>query len=229
MNFSSISHTGLLKIENQDCIKHHKCKDGDLFIVCDGISGLPNGAKASKLASDSILDGFLEHNGSIEEKINYSMQYSQYKILKSKNKPLGTTVITCLINDDIAYVAWCGDSRIYHLRNNQIIWISMDHTILHDKLNNSIIIDSINYNPQALNRYFGRNKIVKWDNNVIKIQQNDKILLCTDGLSNFLSEVEILDIISNNSINTATNLMKKKLLSKQIKAPDNFSWYLINY
>ena len=58
MIFATTSHIGLIRKENQDALGHLKTNDGELFVVCDGVSGLRNGALASKTALDSILADF---------------------------------------------------------------------------------------------------------------------------------------------------------------------------
>ena len=55
MIFATTSHIGLIRKENQDALGHLKTNDGKLFVVCDGVSGLPNGALASKTAGTCNL------------------------------------------------------------------------------------------------------------------------------------------------------------------------------
>ena len=55
---ASTSHVGLVRKENQDALQYLTTKYGDLFVVCDGVGGLPNGALASQTAVDSIIKGF---------------------------------------------------------------------------------------------------------------------------------------------------------------------------
>ena len=139
-----------------------------------------------------------------------------------------TTIVALYLDGNTAYVAWCGDSRIYHFRNGGILWMSLDHNVLHDILNKGSGSRGTFMNPKALNRFFGREFEVKSDYYSFQVEAGDQILLCSDGLSNFLSEPYIIDAVANNSPQSASDLMERKLLSKDIGAPDNFTWYIIH-
>ena len=67
MIFSTTSHIGLIRKENQDAMGYLKTDSGELFIVCDGVGGLPNGALASKTAVDSILADFASDSKGLPE------------------------------------------------------------------------------------------------------------------------------------------------------------------
>ena len=229
MIFSSISHIGLIRKENQDAIGHLETEFGSLYIICDGVGGLPNGALASKIAVDSIISIFSNSiKDSPELQLQQAMEYGQKSVRKANPKPLGTTVATCFFHKNTVYTSWCGDSRIYHLRNNEIIWMSKDHSVLHDILNKGKGSGGMFMNPQALNRFFGREFKVKSDYYSFDVDVGDQILICSDGLSNFLPEPDIIHAITNNSPDEASDIMKRKLLSEEIDAPDNFSWYIIH-
>jgi len=222
------THVGLVRSENQDSLGHTKVGNNNLFVVCDGVGGLPNGALASKTAVDSIISNFAMIS-SIEPETHLKsiMKKAQKAVMKVNPKPLGTTVVALYLVDDTAYTAWCGDSRIYHFRNNILYWMSQDHNILHDILNKGKSRGNMFMNPQALNRFFGREFEVKSDYYSFSVEAGDHLLLCSDGLSNFLMEQDIIHAITNNSPQDASDLMERKLLTEEIGAPDNFTWYII--
>ena len=230
MLFDSISHLGMQKKENQDKIAHKKLPPrGDLFVVCDGISGFRNSSKASQLVTESIINWCTEHGRDYEyeDAIKYALNHSNKKIYGTNHGPMGTTVAMCFISWYNAYVGWCGDSRIYHFRDNKILWISKDHNVLHDILNKGSGNMETTINPMALNRFIGKSSFPKYDYVTLEIKKNDKILICTDGLSNYLNETQINNTISKNDPKSATQILTKYLLSDKINAPDNFSWYII--
>jgi len=219
---------GLVRTENQDSLGHTKVGSNDLFVVCDGVSGLPNGALASKIAVDSIISDFSIISSSEPEiHLKSTMKRAQKAVIKANPKPLGTTVVVLYLVDGTAYTAWCGDSRIYHFRNNILHWMSQDHNILHDILNKGKSRGSMFMNPQALNRFFGREFEVKSDYFSFSVETGDCLLLCSDGLSNYLMEPDIIHAITNSSPQDASDLMERKLLTEEVGAPDNFTWYII--
>ena len=222
------THMGLVRTENQDSLGDIKVGANDLFVICDGVGGLPNGTLASKTAVDSIISDFsMISLAGPKTHLLSAMKKAQKAVMKANPKPLGTTVVTLYLDGDIAYAAWCGDSRIYHFRNNILHWMSRDHNILHDILNKGKSRGSMFMNPQALNRFFGREFEVKFDYYSFSVEAGDHLLLCSDGLSNFLMEQDIIHAITNNSPQEASDLMERKLLTKEIGAPDNFTWYII--
>ena len=228
MIFSSKTHTGLIKEENQDSIGHKQYEDYNIFVVCDGIGGLPNGALASKTAVDVILNSFIQgHQQTIQSKLEQCMNIGQESVKNIYSKKMGTTAAVCVITKNTAFAAWCGDSRIYHLRNNSVFWISKDHNVLHDLLNKGLGKKGALQNSRALNRFFGMAPKAASDYHSFEIIKGDRILVCSDGLTNFLSETQIIDLITNNDPEDASNLLTYQLLSERIGAPDNFSWYIV--
>ena len=228
MIFATTSHIGLIRKEKQDALGYLKTNDGELFVVCDGVSGLPNGALASKTAVDSILENFSSNlKGRPEIQLKTAMQYAQKAVMKINPKPLGTTAVAVYFHEGTAYIGWCGDSRIYHFRDHDIRWMSRDHNVLHDILNKGRSKGNIFLNPQALNRFFGRDFEVKSEFYSFIVEPGDQILLCSDGLSNFLLEPDIIHAVTQNSPQEASDLMERKLLGETVGAPDNFTWYII--
>ena len=219
---------GLIRTENQDSLGYIKVGANDLFVICDGVGGLPNGALASKTAVDSIISDFsMISSAGPETHLLSAMKKAQKAVMKANPKPLGTTVVALYLDGGTAYAAWCGDSRIYHFHNNLLHWMSRDHNILHDILNKGKSRGSMFMNPQALNRFFGREFEVESDYYSFSVEAGDHLLLCSDGLSNFLMEQDIIHAITNNSPQDASDLMERKLLTEEIGAPDNFTWYII--
>ena len=222
------THMGLVRTENQDSLGYIKVGANDLFVICDGVGGLPNGALASKTAMDSIISDFsMISSAGSETLLQSAMKKAQKAVMKANPKPLGTTVVALYLDGGTAYAAWCGDSRIYHFRNNLLHWMSRDHNVLHDILNKGKSRGSMFMNPQALNRFFGREFEMKSDYYSFSVEAGDHLLLCSDGLSNFLMEPDIIHAITNNSPQDASDLMERKLLTEEIGAPDNFTWYII--
>jgi len=222
------THMGLVRTENQDSLGYIKVGANDLFVICDGVGGLPNGTLASKTAVDSIISDFsMISSAGPETHLQSAMKKAQKAVMKANPKPLGTTVVALYLGDGTAYAAWCGDSRIYHFRNNLLHWMSRDHNILHDILNKGKSRGSMFMNPQALNRFFGREFEVESDYYSVSVKSGDYLLLCSDGLSNFLMEQDIIHAITNNSPQDASDLMERKLLTEEIGAPDNFTWHII--
>ena len=83
---------GLVRIENQDSLGYIKVGANDLFVICDGVGGLPNGALASKTAVDSIISDFsiISLTGT-ETHLLSAMKKTPKAVMKANPKSLGTT------------------------------------------------------------------------------------------------------------------------------------------
>jgi len=227
MIIAETTHMGLQRSENQDSLGRKSVLDHHLFVVCDGVGGLPNGKLASKTVVQSLLSAFYPDKLKLPHSLQSTMETAQSSLMSIEPKPLGTTVVALCIFEEKAYAGWCGDSRIYHFRNGALQWMSRDHNVLHDILNKGGRSGEKFLNPQALNRFFGREFSVDSEFQSISIKKGDILLLCTDGLSNFLMEPDIIQAVTNNQPQEASDLMERKLLTDEIGAPDNFTWYII--
>lgn len=218
---------GLQRSENQDSLGRKSDLDHYLFVVCDGVGGLPNGKLASKTAVQSLLSAFSPDKLKLPQCLQSAMDTAQSSVMEAEPKPLGTTVVSLCILGETAYAGWCGDSRIYHFRDGELQWMSRDHNVLHDILNKGGRSGGMFLNPKALNRFFGREIRVESEYHSFPLEKGDRLLLCSDGLSNFLMEPDIIHAVSNHSPQAASELMERKLLTDEIGAPDNFTWYII--
>ena len=227
MIIAETTHVGLQRSENQDSLGRKSVLEHHLFVVCDGVGGLPNGKLAGKTAAQSLLSSFSPEKSKLPKCLQSAMETAQSSVMETEPKPLGTTVVALCIFEERAYAGWCGDSRIYHFRNGALQWMSRDHNVLHDILNKGGRSGGRFVNPQALNRFFGREFRVDSEFHSIPLEKDDILLLCSDGLSNFLMEPDIIHAVTNNMPQEASDLMERKLLTDEIGAPDNFTWYII--
>ena len=228
MNFASITHTGLMRRENQDYLGSQKTDSGYVFIVCDCVGGLPKGALASRVAVESILSDFSGKIDDAEGMLRKSLTNAHENVDKASNKFIGTTVTALYLENRTAFAAWCGDSRIYQFQDQSIKWMSRDHNVLHDILNRGIGKGDVYQNPQAITRFLGRKENHQSDFHKFHINPGDVILLCSDGLHGFIIEPDIIKATTEFSPKIASGMLEKKLLSKKIGAPDNFSWIIIH-
>ena len=230
MVFSFTTHKGLGKyINNQDYIGHLEKGSSKLFVVCDGIGGFSNGEKYSKCAVDNILKTFLNTSGSPKSILSTALSNAHSEILNISKNLSGTTVVAVIIKNNNAWCAWCGDSRIYHLKNKTFSWISKDHNVLYDLMNTGKLVENISLNPRALTRFLGKKNGINPDFYKIEFHNDDFLLLCSDGLTDFIDEDILINTIVNNTPKVATKLLQNYLLNKKINAPDNFSWYIIKF
>ncbi len=143
---------------------------------------------------------------------------------------MGSTVVAAGINAGTLYAFNVGDSRLYLVRDG-LLQITKDHSFVEDEVEKGHITrDSKEYklNKNYITRAVGVDKEVEVDIFEVDLTEGDKILLCSDGLSNMIDDKEIYDIInkSDDLEKTVNNLIAA---ANEKGGTDNISVILINY
>ena len=210
------SDIGKVRKINQDWAEIRNFQDNScLVIVCDGIGGTSGGEVASKAAALEVCDYF-EKNQKLEIKsrILESIKSANDKILqiaKSDNKisDLGTTCVVAFLKNNDLYVANVGDSRAYLISEDKIKQITNDHSVVNELLMQGKITSDeakIANNKNIITRALGSLNSIP-DFYEMNIKNDDKILICTDGLTNCLSNEEIYNILTKNSPEKAIEVL----------------------
>ena len=178
-------------------------------IVCDGMGGLENGSKASKLATDmmkEVLDNIQTEEG-VEAKFLKAIDRIDMRVIEEcgfgDGFTTGTTIVAALILGKHLHWVGVGDSRIYVVRGDEIVQVTQDHTFM---LKLSKIVDEgliskeeAETHPQrgALISFIGSGNIQYINTNKagLDLLHGDIVLLCSDGLTKSLSNDSIAAII----------------------------------
>lgn len=178
---------------------------GGIFAVCDGMGGEEYGEKASLFAVETLKE-FKEKD--INKNIDKYVNVANGKIcdLISENNGIrsGTTLALVYIKDGYVNCYNIGDSRVYLIRKKKIQQISEDHTRCMQMIKMGVLTkeQAMNHRDRhVLTQHMGifpdELIIQAYKATPIKIESNDVILLCSDGLTDMLSDVEIEQIINN--------------------------------
>ena len=218
MFICACSDVGKIRDINQDAYYYIEDDKLPIFIVADGMGGHKAGEVASNLAISTII----RHYESSKEKIlnkemfipqflNESVELANDNLIEEASgddelKGMGTTVTMCLILDDEVYIGHVGDSRAYLLRNGELSQITQDHSLVGELLRiGSITKDEAVNHPKKniITRALGSNPKINVDVFNRELQNEDKIILCTDGLTNMVTEEKILEILLSSEIPSA--------------------------
>ncbi|MDI6794207.1 MAG: Stp1/IreP family PP2C-type Ser/Thr phosphatase, partial [bacterium] len=204
---------GLKRETNEDFFDiSFKGKDC-LCLLADGIGGGPRGGMASQLAVRGIKN-FIDISPEegdfalqLEDFILRKMEAAVLKVNKmlyrqaSENQTLagmGTTIVGVYCSDKKIYLTHVGDSRCYLIRSGEISRLTKDHSYV-QKLHDEGIIteDQIESHPKKniITRALGAEPEVKPDSKSLPIQNKDIFLLCSDGLTNYVKDSEIKEIV----------------------------------
>lgn len=180
-------------------------------VVCDGMGGEAGGNIASALAvkvvSDRINASYRDNmrDSSVINMLDSALSAANVEVYDFAEahpdlKGMGTTVVCAIVRDGQAFIAHAGDSRAYIVNNGNIRQITTDHSLVQDLLSKGKITEqeAENHpNKNLITRAVGVDKYIDIDFEHIDLEDDDIILLCTDGLSNYVSNDEILDIMSD--------------------------------
>ncbi len=177
----------------------------NLFIVADGMGGHNAGDYASSHAT-SLVVKYLSESESDEpiRNIRQAIERANDELYKSsqevaKYKGMGTTFVAATITDgNYLYVANVGDSRLY-LVNSDITQITRDHSVVEELVRSGKIgKDEARLHPDKniITRAVGAVPRLMVDFFDMKLKPGDRILMCTDGLSNMVSDAEIYSVMN---------------------------------
>lgn len=237
--------------EQQDAIKtddfYTYAENGKIIsVLCDGMGGLTGGEKASALCTSIVHNTFHsdEEYVSVPEFYRTVIARADGAVSDLKNplgKPLGagTTLVSVVIDRDKLYWASVGDSRIYIIRDNEILCITKDHNflmLLNERVKKGDITqEEANSNPkkEALVSFIGMGGVryIDMNNRGFRLKNEDYIVLCSDGLYRSMTQEEIKSIVCSFSQDTqqAAEMLTGVALSKNLKNQDNTSVVIIKY
>lgn len=205
---------GIIRHSNQDAYIAGELSPTVSFgIVCDGMGGANAGNIASEIAvktvSEYLYNSYRDNMtiDDIDKVVKNAISSANLQIFDraSKNeslKGMGTTIVVAVVKDNEAVIAHVGDSRIY-LIIDQLNQLTKDHSIVQSLIESGKISpEDAKLHPRknVITRALGVESEVIVDNDFINLNKNETLLLCTDGLTNFVSEDEILKTFNENDI-----------------------------
>lgn len=205
---------GVVRNSNQDAyFAGEISQDVTFAVVCDGMGGANAGNVASEIAVKTISEYIVNsyrNNMSLDDiikMIKNAVKSANIEIFDKSNsdenlKGMGTTVVAAVIRGTNAVVANVGDSRVYVV-NDEINQLTTDHSIVQTLIETGKITrEDARVHPRknVITRALGAEAEVVADVEEYNLSKGDTLLLCTDGLTNFVSEDEILNTFKNNDI-----------------------------
>ncbi len=235
MNSWAVTDRGIVRSQNQDAFYTYNSPDDDLSIllVCDGMGGAKAGNVASELAirvfkteakkslpyipPEHILSE-MKHLAEISNSAVYELSQTD-----SDCRGMGTTMVSAVIKGDKLYVANVGDSRAYLIADGTMTQITRDHSVVEDMVARGDITreeSRLHPSKNLITRAVGTVETVECDTFSMDIKSGDYILLCTDGLTNLVTDEEVLDVVKTSvSVKECCNTLLA--LALEYGAPDN--------
>ena len=222
------SDVGMKRDHNED--SYLMAPDLRLYIVADGMGGHAGGELASGLAVSTIETHVRRHRAMVDtatshpEPIGHSPVGSLLSDAvrgacnavhsKAEQQPelrgMGTTTTALLFHDQHAFVGHVGDSRAYLVRDGQILQLSEDHSLVNEQVKAGLITEAqarVSRFKNIITRSIGIDVDVEVDIVAVEVKAGDAFLLCSDGLSNLVSDAEICDVVHDNFLHLIPGLL----------------------
>lgn len=241
MFICACSDIGKIREINQDAYFYIEDEIVPVFIVADGMGGHKAGEIASNLAISTIASYYKVNRDKIVNEEMFIPQFMNESIAKANEriieesqgdeelKGMGTTVTMCIILKDELYIGHVGDSRAYLLRDSELIQLTQDHSLVGELLRTGSITkeEAMNHpKKNVITRALGGDLKLKVDIINRELNNDDKIILCTDGLTNMVSEQRILETIKVDE-NIFESCSKLVNIANEIGGIDNTTIMLI--
>ncbi|MCD7947461.1 MAG: Stp1/IreP family PP2C-type Ser/Thr phosphatase [Oscillospiraceae bacterium] len=230
---------GAVRQQNQDGYSAEQYGDSlAAAVVCDGMGG----ARAGNVASAIAVATFVSEMERLKQCPPEAPEALLKQVAISANRAvhtqaseniayagMGTTMVAAIVTDECAYLLNIGDSRAYYIGKEGISRITRDHSYVEDLVaRGDITREEARYHPQKnlITRALGSMPNVRSDSFEQKLSAGDYILLCSDGLSNVLTDQEILYEVLHGGEPESCCLRLIELVLER-GAPDNVTAVLI--
>lgn len=198
---------------NEDRYAVVESPSGQAWVLCDGMGGVVGGELAAQLAIDTIRRAL--ENGDYEnsnEAIRVAIEEANRIIVLRRQNPsfssMGTTIVATMFSDEQVTICHAGDSRAYLLKDGLLRQLTVDHTYVQELVEKGEITqEEVNDHPQAhvLTRCLGATPKLHldfkrmWIWPLMNSEQEDKLIMCSDGLYSLIEDKEIGEVCENYS------------------------------
>lgn len=240
LRWACISDKGRVREENEDAYRADA--EHSLFVVSDGMGGHAEGARASQIVVEDLPSILIEKLGTLKNKSSRSVRRAIHKSIIELNQKvraegangnghrnMGATLVMVMRRNKRLYIANVGDSRAYLFRNNRLRQLTVDHTFVTELLEKGQIKPEETENhPQqhVITQCIGFDSEIKPLIRSIAVKKDDRLLLCSDGLTSIVPDKKIREIIKSD---TDLQSLCKELTTAANEAggPDNITVLII--
>jgi protein phosphatase len=169
---------------------------GCLYVIADGMGGHQAGEVASAVAVETVLDAYFRADADPSTALRGAVAAANRRVCEAAGSSpewegMGSTLVACAIVDGTACVAHVGDSRAYLVRDGRCIRLTRDHLWVIETLALDDAAAARHPRRNVLSRAIGVDEAVEADCVVHPLAPGDRVLLCTDGLTNAVQDDEI--------------------------------------
>ena len=255
MEIAGCTHTGVRRPHNQDHIDFDE--DLGIAVLADGMGGHQAGEVASQMAVEFLMERLkdlldqqttgkitdthlldpLTNTIHLLDSVSNTISECNTEIVRAaearpEHKGMGTTVVTTLLSGSHLYIGHAGDSRLYLYRERQFRRITKDHSLVENLIDRGFYSEREAKKAPISNvvtRALGISNEVEADAFRIALEDNDQILICSDGLTDMVDDWQISDSISDHKGDLAPLANYLVDLANKHGGKDNISVILMKY
>ncbi len=211
---AQLTDVGRKREHNEDNMAYVIPKDpqvmamkGALFIVADGMGGHAAGEVASEIAVDTVSNAYyMDDNEDVTTPLLQAIKRANLAIHQRAAENLlrsgmGTTCVAAVLRGNMAYIANVGDSRAYLVRGGKVRQVTQDHSWVAEQVRAGLLTEEqarTHAQRNVITRCLGTQPDVEVDVFLEPLQENDCLVLCTDGLSGLISDEEVMLIVNQS-------------------------------
>lgn len=247
MNIYAASDIGLMRQTNQDCYDFEVINcELSWALVCDGMGGAGKfGDLASQIAKDAVKERLHTYfskitaedtenlnDDAIKNELINCLNCANEKIFNeslTKKDNMGTTIVLAVVYKNSLHVVHVGDSRAYLINEKAVKQVTRDHSVVEELVKSGkITTEEAKKFPQknVITRALGIEEDIDVEYNRISLKENDNIILCTDGLSNYVENEELLSYFRKHKGNEFVGELIKH--ANDLGGRDNITVLLIS-
>ena len=240
MQYWHLTDMGCVRNTNQDvCAMEQLDKNTLLCVVCDGMGGAKSGNVASTLAADVFTQEIRRSYKNdmapeeIDQMLRSAVKLANFTVFDQSQQfeefsGMGTTLVAVLVQGKQVTIVNVGDSRAYSITEKGVYQLTTDHSLV------QMMIDKGELTPEKAKTYPGKNLITRAIGTEIVVEcdifhhkaENDEcLLLCSDGLSNLVDDQELLfEVVHGGEMESVCERLLA--IAKNRGAPDNVTCVL---
>jgi protein phosphatase len=233
--YASATDTGYVRESNQDAL----FVDNALAIVADGMGGHAAGEVASAMTVETIYQGFLA-NATVDALVRSFDAANREVLSNAKANPerfgMGTTALCVALLDEpgtgsVPVLFHVGDSRAYQLRDGALKQLTQDHSVAEEWVRMGRLTPEealVHPRRHQLTRAIGVDQPLEIDVQSLSVQVGDRVLLCSDGLSNELTSEQIA-VLASADLSLDEVVQSLVLAAKNAGGRDNISAVIVEF
>lgn len=213
MKLAGKTDVGRVRQENQDDYRAGELPGGAVWaLVCDGMGGAKGGREASQGACNVIENFFQEQYaqcgaGQEEPFLKKALLYAnRFVFQKAAHEEalagMGTTAVCALVRSGNVYLCHAGDSRAYLIRDGKLTQLTHDHSYVQELVDcGTITEEEAEHHPQKniITKALGVDYRLEPEFTAAKLKREDRLLLCTDGLTNMVPVEEMEEMLAQGT------------------------------